>query len=78
MSAAATSVLDPVGLDKERIREALVLAALGDERTIHVETDGTEITLTGAVSSFAEFNRAGHAAWSVPGVTKVDNRLRVV
>jgi osmotically-inducible protein OsmY len=39
---------------------------LADADTIHVETDGTEIVLTGTVRSFAEVNQACHAAWSVP------------
>ena len=63
---------------REHIREALVLGGLTDADTIHVETRGTQITLTGTVRSWAESNQACHAAWSLPGVTDVDNRLRVV
>lgn len=60
----------------ERIGETLVLDA--DADTIHVDTHGTEIILTGTVRSWAESNQACHAAWSIPGVTNVDNRLHVV
>jgi len=63
---------------RERIRRALVRHARFDADTISVETTGTQITLTGTVRSCAESNQACHAAWAVPGVTKVDNRLRLV
>ena len=63
---------------RERIQETLVLGGLADADTVDVETHGTQITLTGTVRSWAESNRACHAAWSLPGVTDVDNRLRVV
>ena len=63
---------------RERIQETLVLGGLADADTVDVETHGTQITLTGTVRSWAESNQACHAAWSLPGVTDVDNRLRVV
>jgi osmotically-inducible protein OsmY len=42
-----------------------------------VEADGGTVVLTGAVRTFAEFDEAERLAWSVPGVTGVDNRLVV-
>lgn len=43
-----------------------------DARNIRVETDGSKIILKGNVRSWAEYDEALHAAWSIPGVTQVD------
>ncbi|MGW5241739.1 BON domain-containing protein [Monashia sp. NPDC004114] len=61
-----------------QVRKALARHAHLDANTIDVGSMGTEITLTGTVRSWAESNQACHVAWSVPGVTKVVNLLRVV
>jgi osmotically-inducible protein OsmY len=42
-----------------------------------VRASGSEIELTGAVQSWAEYAQAGDAAWATPGVTAVWNRLTV-
>jgi len=35
------------------------------------------VTLTGKVQTFAELKEAEHAAWSMAGVTDVDNQLHI-
>ena len=62
---------------KSGIISALVRGAHVDAQRIDVEVSGSEVILTGVVSSWAERRQAAHAAWSTPGVTGVDNRLTV-
>jgi osmotically-inducible protein OsmY len=44
---------------------------------IVVKADGSRVVLEGAVHSWAERDLVQEAAWNVPGVTQVDNRLAV-
>jgi osmotically-inducible protein OsmY len=48
-----------------------------DASGISVEASGSEIILRGGVRSWAEREEADRAAWSAPGVTKVDNRIKI-
>ena len=59
------------------IKSALVRQALIDANAITVTTIGSEVTLTGGVSTWAEKNHAAHAAWSSPHITAVHNRITV-
>jgi osmotically-inducible protein OsmY len=63
---------------EKRIIEALHRHADLDARRIHVDTDGNRVTLTGMVRSWTERDEAQRAAWLVPGVAIVDNRIVVV
>jgi osmotically-inducible protein OsmY len=49
-----------------------------DANAVQIATEGGKVTLTGTVHSWFERNEASRAAWSVKGVTAVDNALTVV
>lgn len=60
---------------RERIRKELARTVNEDVNQITVETSDGRITLSGTVQSWIEDETARHAAWSVPGVTDVEDRL---
>ena len=62
---------------KSAITAALVRGAHADAQRIKVDVKGSEVILTGVVSSWTERRHAAYAAWSTPGVTEVDNQLTV-
>ena len=62
---------------RKRITETLHRMADVDARHIHVEIDGSVVSLHGEVCSWAELDAAGVAAAIAPGVTRVDNRIRI-
>lgn len=59
------------------IESALVRHALQDASAITVTVGGSEVTLTGTVSSWAEKKDAGHAAWASPHTSAVHNQIVV-
>ncbi len=62
---------------KEKIEEALKRSAELDARRINVQVDGNTVKLYGSVRSWAEKDEAEQAAWSAPGITKVENYIVV-
>jgi osmotically-inducible protein OsmY len=62
---------------RKRITETLHRMADVDARHIDVQINGSVVTLHGEVSSWAELDAAGIAAAIAPGVTKVDNHIKI-
>ena len=68
----------PAEAVQRRIHDALVAISPVDAERINVVAAGTEVTLSGEVTSWHEKDLAETAAWSVPGVSKVTNRIEVI
>lgn len=62
---------------KNRITKAFERSAELEAKNIKVEVDGHTVKLSGTVHSLAEKEEARKAAFFAPGVTKVENNLRV-
>jgi osmotically-inducible protein OsmY len=60
-----------------KIKSKMALDDLVKARNIHVDTNGTVVTLTGVVSSEAERKRAVELAKQTDGVTSVIDHLKV-
>jgi osmotically-inducible protein OsmY len=68
--------VDP-GDIKSRIEEAFRRHAVLDARRIAVEVDGRNVILRGDVGSWVQRDVAERAAWSAPGVERVENHIAV-
>lgn len=62
---------------RERIRRELERTVDQEANRIEIEAHDGEIVLRGTVHSWSELDAARRAAWSVPGVQNVENRLVV-
>jgi osmotically-inducible protein OsmY len=62
---------------KRKIEDAFRRHAQIDASGITVETDSDQVVLKGSVGSWEERTEAEHAAWSAPGVRRVDDRLTI-
>jgi hypothetical protein len=59
----------------KKIHEALKLDAEVDANRALVETNDSKVILSGPVRSWLERHEAERAAWSAPGVTRVEDRI---
>ncbi len=73
---AVTPKVSPTEI-RAKIEEALKRSAQLDASRITVETEGTKVILSGNVRSWAEREEAELAVWAAPGVTQVENRIKV-
>lgn len=74
------SVMPPkisAGDVKHRIEQALERAAEVDADKISVEAANGKVTLRGNVKSWTERDEAEWAAWAAPGVSGVENYIRI-
>ena len=62
---------------KEKVEAALQRQATTDAKSIHVETNGGKVTLTGHASSWQSIEDASNAAWAASGVTQVVDKLKI-
>jgi osmotically-inducible protein OsmY len=62
---------------KEKVQAALQRQAMSDVNSIHIETSGGKVTLTGHASSWQSIEDAANAAWAAPGVTEVIDQVKM-
>lgn len=62
-------------LVKENIKKSFERNALLDAEKVNVQVEGHKVVLTGTVTSWNEQKQANDAAWSAPGVWKVEDKL---
>ena len=62
---------------KEKVLAALQRQATTDAKSIHIDTSGGKVTLTGHASSWQSIEDAANAAWAAPGVTEVVDQVKM-
>jgi osmotically-inducible protein OsmY len=63
---------------REKIRAALDRHVSVEVGNIGIDVSGGKVTLTGKVNAWTERQIIEQAAWAVPGVTEVDDRIDLV
>jgi osmotically-inducible protein OsmY len=63
---------------KADIEAALLRRATADAKTIAVDVQGADVTLTGTVHSWAERDPATRSAWGTAGVRRVVDKMLLV
>jgi osmotically-inducible protein OsmY len=63
---------------KTEIENALERNARLDAQKVQVETRGSKVILRGSVHSWAEREEAEDGAWAAPGVSEVENQIKIV
>lgn len=71
-----SKAIDPIDI-KRRITAALHRSATIDASNIFVQLIGNKVTLSGKVRTWAERNDAEDAAWSLPGIIHVENKIEI-
>lgn len=64
-------------IEQKEVENALARHWSINAKDIKVKASGTNVTLTGNVTSLYQKEEAGHIAWNTPGVWSVDNKLEV-
>jgi len=78
ISNLITVVAHPTPSDiKQRIERALVRNAEIDADTVTVTVSANTAVLKGTVRSYAEKVAAGRTAWLAPGITTVENEIKI-
>ncbi len=62
---------------KEKIQSAFVRNASLDAGKIQIEVMGSKVILNGEVYSWTEYEEAERSAWNTPGVSSVENKLKI-
>ncbi len=62
---------------RERIHEALKRNAIINAQGVRVAVEGDKAVLSGTVQTLEKRMEAERAAWNVPGIAQVDNKIRV-
>lgn len=57
---------------------ALERRATADAQKVSIDVNGSDVTLTGTVHSWADKELATHSAWSTPGVHNVMEKISIV
>jgi osmotically-inducible protein OsmY len=64
-------------IEKSKVENALSRNWSINTQDIDVSVSGTEVTLSGTVSSWYQKDEAGRIAWNTPGIWTVENKLEV-